>query len=200
MREKRAAHRPILQQKTEKLRDWPQRLPTRHSLPRAVPPSQRRCWYVRAAWLDAGSTACVLGSCPAIGQGGWHTQGEQTGQSMQSPSGPIHTGREHANLRTIPLMLLVSSVDTLIRNSRFHLLAFALASSVDWPLHLPAHVRAGPFVPNGSKGAANAATPKLTGFSSEKLQKNLFFPRKRYESHTSGLCALTQVIKCGFHQ
>ncbi len=38
---------------------------------------------------------------------------------------PIHTGREDTNLPAIPLMLLASSVNTPIRNSRFHLLASA---------------------------------------------------------------------------
>ncbi len=37
-----------------------------------------------------------------------------------------HTGRKHANLRAIPLMLLSCSVDTPIRNSRFHLHALRL--------------------------------------------------------------------------
>ena len=40
-------------------------------------------------------------------------------------SGPIHTGWENANLPAIPLMLLASGVDTPIRNSKFHLFAFA---------------------------------------------------------------------------
>ena len=40
-------------------------------------------------------------------------------------SGPIHTGREDANFRAIPLMLLASSTDTPIRDRKFHLLAFA---------------------------------------------------------------------------
>ncbi len=40
--------------------------------------------------------------------------------------GPIHTGCEHANLWANSLML-ASSVDTPIRNSRFHLLAFSPA-------------------------------------------------------------------------
>ncbi len=44
--------------------------------------------------------------------------------------GPIHTGREQANLRAIPLMLLASDVNTPICNSRFYLLAFALARPV----------------------------------------------------------------------
>ncbi len=47
-------------------------------------------------------------------------------QSMR----PIHTGREHAILQAIPLMLLTCSVDTPICNSRFHLLAFAPAHPV----------------------------------------------------------------------
>ena len=44
-------------------------------------------------------------------------------------SSPIRTGREHANLRAIPLMLLVP-----IHNSMFHLFAFGVcASIVDGP-------------------------------------------------------------------
>ena len=43
----------------------------------------------------------------------------------QTPSGPIHTGHKHANLRqAIPLMLLAPNVNTPILNSGLHLLAF----------------------------------------------------------------------------
>ncbi len=47
-------------------------------------------------------------------------------------TGPIHTWTQNANrdLQAIPLMLLASSMDTPIHNSRFHLLAFAPARPV----------------------------------------------------------------------
>ncbi len=44
-----------------------------------------------------------------------------------SYKGTIHTRREHGNLQAIPLMLLASSVNTTICNSKFHLLASAPA-------------------------------------------------------------------------
>ena len=44
--------------------------------------------------------------------------------------GLIHTGRALANLQAILLMLLVSSVNTPIYNSSFHLFAFAPARPV----------------------------------------------------------------------
>ena len=47
------------------------------------------------------------------------------GKSCWPMQGPIHTRHEHANLQEIPLLLLASSVNTAIHNSRFHLLAFA---------------------------------------------------------------------------
>ncbi len=53
---------------------------------------------------------------------------EFTGDGLvKRASGPIHTGREPANLRANPLILLPSSVNTPIHNSRFHWLVCASA-------------------------------------------------------------------------
>ncbi len=60
----------------------------------------------------------------------------EPGEATQSDKGLIPTGSEHANLRAIPSMLLVSSVNTLICNRRFHsglrIVSRCLASSMDW--------------------------------------------------------------------
>ncbi len=68
-------------------------------------------------------------------QEGSHPNGVQRNDAFWI-SGPIHTGLEHPNLWTIPLMLLASSVNTTIHN-RFHFIASRLrvqcGLGLSWP-------------------------------------------------------------------
>ncbi len=88
--------------------------------------------------MIAGNVACFMTACIAGKESDKKQCTDHCGcdvirvytVSCEILEGPTHTFCEYTNVRAIPLMLLPSSVNTLIYNSRSHLFVFAPAHPV----------------------------------------------------------------------